>query len=138
MAFWWKFVLQLACNFMSQDSLYSIPGFGKASVRDLNNLGIYKVEELINRSPEDMYVELEKVRKAHVDRCVLCAHWAGGASTYRFVCAYTIHFFELPLNSLEATKRTHRTPKQLARANASGLCIGGCVVRGVQSSTKHG
>lgn len=56
---------------MSQDSLYSIPGFCKASVRDLNNLGIYEVEELINRSPEDMYVELEKVRKAHVDRCVL-------------------------------------------------------------------
>jgi hypothetical protein len=56
---------------MSQDSLYSIPGFGKASVRDLNNLGIYKIEELVNKDPESMYAELEKVRKAHVDRCVL-------------------------------------------------------------------
>ena len=71
MAFWWKFVPQLVCNFMSQDSLYSIPGFGKASVRDLNNLGIYKIEELINKDPESMYAELEKVRKAHLDRCVL-------------------------------------------------------------------
>src|SRR3989338_1922254 len=30
-------------------------------------------------------------------------------------------------NVTEATKRTHATPKQPARANASGLCVGGCV-----------
>ena len=44
---------------MSQNPLYSIPGFGKASVRDLNNLGIYKVEELIDKDPESMYIELD-------------------------------------------------------------------------------
>lgn len=56
---------------MSEDSLYSIPGFGKASVRDLNNLGIHKIEELISKDPERMYADLEEVRKSHVDRCVL-------------------------------------------------------------------
>jgi hypothetical protein len=47
--------------------------------------------------------------------------------------------FESPLNSLEATKRTHTTPKQPARANASGLCEGGCVwFADVRVTTKRG
>ena len=70
----------------------------------------------------------------------MCAHRAGGASTYRFVCALAQSiFFELPLNSLEATERTHTTPKQPARANASGLYGGGCVwFADVRATTKRG
>jgi len=56
------------------------------------------------------------------------------------LCLSTIHkFFEIPLNSLEAKKRTHTTPKQPARANASGLCVGGCVwFVEVRATTKRG
>ena len=64
----------------------------------------------------------------------------GGASTYRFVCALAQSiFFELPLNSLEVTERTHTTLKQPARADASGLCVGVCVwFTDVRVTTKRG
>jgi len=70
----------------------------------------------------------------------LCAHWAGGASTHRFVCALAQSiFFELPLNSSKATKRTHTTPKQPVRASASGLCVGDCVwFAEYRVTAKHG
>ena len=51
----------------------------------------------------------------------------GQAHTDLFVPQHNPYFLEPPLNSFEATKRTHATPKQPARANASGLCVGGCV-----------
>lgn len=56
---------------LNNDSLYSIPGFGKASVRDLNRLGIYELSGLKGKDPETMYIDLEKVCRNHVDRCVL-------------------------------------------------------------------
>ena len=56
---------------MPKDSLYTIPGFGKASVRDLNHLGIYKLADLKGKDPEIIYADLEKVCRSHVDRCVL-------------------------------------------------------------------
>lgn len=55
----------------SRDSLNTIPGFGKASVRDLNNLGMHKLADLKGKDPEIMYADLEKVHRSHVDRCVL-------------------------------------------------------------------
>ena len=70
----------------------------------------------------------------------LCAHWAGGASTYRFcLCLSTIRIFRATTGSNEATKRTHTTPKQPARANASGLCVGACVwLAEFRATTKRG
>ena len=56
---------------MPQDSLCAIPGFGKASVRDLNHLGIYELGDLKGKEPERMYTQLEEVCGSHVDRCVL-------------------------------------------------------------------
>ena len=65
--------------------------------------------------------------------------WEGGSSTYRFVCALAQSiFFELPLSAVEVIKRTRATPKQPARANASGLCVGGCVwFADVRATTKR-
>ena len=48
-------------------------------------------------------------------------------------------FFELPPHSFEATRRKHTTPKEPARANASGLCVGGCVwFADARATTKRG
>ena len=71
----------------------------------------------------------------------MCAHRVGGASTYRFACALaqSTLYFELSKFSTKATKRTHTTPKQPARANASGLCVGVCVwFAEVRVTTKRG
>lgn len=56
---------------MSKNSLHSIPGFGQASVRDLNSLGIYELTDLRDKNPEVLYAALEEVYRSHVDRCVL-------------------------------------------------------------------
>lgn len=56
---------------MPKNSLYTIPGFGKAAVRDLNQLGIYELSDLKNKDPETMYLDLEKLQDCHIDRCVL-------------------------------------------------------------------
>lgn len=56
---------------MDKEPLSAIPGFGKASIRDLHHLGIFELKDLRGRDPEEMYLALEKVRKSHVDRCVL-------------------------------------------------------------------
>lgn len=68
----------------------------------------------------------------------LCAHWAGGASTYRFVCALAQSiFFELPLHSLEVTKRTHTTPKQPARACARRIVLHHSAIGAYEAVLSH-
>ncbi len=42
----------------NKSGLLIIPGVGKATVRDLNRLGIFKVEDLKNKNPEKLYEEL--------------------------------------------------------------------------------
>ena len=56
---------------MTPDSLYSIPGFGEASIRDLHHLGVSELADLEGKDPEMMYKELEDICRSHVDRCVL-------------------------------------------------------------------
>ena len=48
-----------------------IPGVGKSISKDLIDLGFKKVEDLKTADPEKMYLDLEKLRKSHIDRCVL-------------------------------------------------------------------
>jgi hypothetical protein len=62
--------------------LESIPGVGPSIARDLQRLGVRRVDDLRGRDPARLYDELESVSGAHVDRCVLyvfrCAvHYAG-------------------------------------------------------------
>ena len=48
-----------------------IPGVGKSISKDLIDLGFTSVNDLKKADPEEMYLNLEKLRKSHIDRCVL-------------------------------------------------------------------
>jgi len=51
--------------------LLRIPGVGPSISRDLEDLGVRRVEDLSAADPEGLYEELCRVRGASVDRCVL-------------------------------------------------------------------
>lgn len=55
------------------ESLESIPGIGKKLARMLEMIGVRKVSDLKNASPEKLYKRLEETVGSHVDRCVLYA-----------------------------------------------------------------
>ncbi|MFA5260166.1 MAG: helix-hairpin-helix domain-containing protein [Candidatus Omnitrophota bacterium] len=48
-----------------------IPGVGPSIAQDIVDLGFSGLHELNNGNPEAMYNNLCKLRKHHVDRCVL-------------------------------------------------------------------
>ena len=56
---------------LSTNDLTDIPGVGKSISHDLLSLGISKVEDLIDRNPEDLYRQLCDRKGVKVDRCVL-------------------------------------------------------------------
>ena len=51
--------------------LESIPGVGKKISKMLNEIGIYKVNDLRGKGPEDLYRKLELLKGWPIDRCVL-------------------------------------------------------------------
>lgn len=51
--------------------LQVIPGIGSSSAKDLNDLGIFAVRDLVGKNPETLYKNLERQRGVHIDRCVL-------------------------------------------------------------------
>jgi nucleotidyltransferase/DNA polymerase involved in DNA repair len=51
--------------------LQKLPNVGPATAGDLVSLGIKKVEDLKGKDPEKLYLKLEKLARAHVDRCML-------------------------------------------------------------------
>ncbi|MBN2425698.1 MAG: helix-hairpin-helix domain-containing protein [Calditrichaceae bacterium] len=55
----------------TSEHLQTIPGIGKSMAEDLKALGIYKVSDLVQKNPQDMYDELCRQRKTKMDRCVL-------------------------------------------------------------------
>lgn len=57
--------------------LRTIPGIGKSLGQDLLDIGIRRIGDLKGRDPERLYRKLERLRGAHIDRCVL----------YTFRCA---------------------------------------------------
>lgn len=52
-------------------ALTSIPGVGPSIARDLNDLGIRAVPDLVGQDPEALYRDLCALRREHIDRCVL-------------------------------------------------------------------
>jgi len=48
-----------------------IPGVGKKIAEDLLSLGCYSIQDLQDRNPEELYLELCAQRGMHVDRCML-------------------------------------------------------------------
>jgi O-succinylbenzoate synthase len=51
--------------------LRAIPGVGKEIARDLRNLGIHSVSDLVGRDPEQLYAKLCELQGQRVDRCML-------------------------------------------------------------------
>lgn len=51
--------------------LQVIPGVGKSVSQDLFDLGILKVSDLKHKNPEKLYDQLNSLRGAQVDRCML-------------------------------------------------------------------
>lgn len=54
-----------------RDPLLSLPNVGPATVGDLHDLRIYKIEDMKGKDPEVLYAKLEKIAGQHVDRCML-------------------------------------------------------------------
>jgi hypothetical protein len=48
-----------------------IPGIGSALARELHSIGITEVQDLIDRDPQDLYLQLCDKKGMPVDRCVL-------------------------------------------------------------------
>ena len=55
----------------SDRDLQRIPGVGPSIARDLQDLGMRRVEDLRDADPQSLYDELCALRGAHIDRCVL-------------------------------------------------------------------
>ncbi len=53
------------------NELRKIPGVGEAVSADLNEIGIYKVEQLKNKDPKGLYEELCRKQGFSIDRCML-------------------------------------------------------------------
>lgn len=48
-----------------------LPGVGKEITQDLWNLNIKKISDLKNKDPKKLYLELCKIQKTKVGRCML-------------------------------------------------------------------
>lgn len=53
------------------DDLQTIPGIGPSMARDLRDLGIYQVADLVDQDPERMFKRLQLIHGTKIDRCVL-------------------------------------------------------------------
>ena len=52
-------------------NLKEIPGVGKSIEKDLNDIGINCINDLIGKSPEVLYNNLCEFRKTRIDKCIL-------------------------------------------------------------------
>jgi len=76
----------------NSDKLETIPGVGKSIAKDLRDIGIRRVQDLMNENPQNLYEELCKKRNARIDPCEL----------YVFRCA--IYYAENDLHDPELLK----------------------------------
>jgi hypothetical protein len=51
--------------------LERIPGVGKAVAQDMRSIGIYSIEQLKGKNPEELYRKLCDFKASPVDRCML-------------------------------------------------------------------
>jgi len=56
---------------MLPGDLREIPGVGKSIARDLNALGVERVEQLRGQHPETLYDRMMEQQGSHIDRCML-------------------------------------------------------------------
>jgi hypothetical protein len=66
--------------------LLTIPGVGPSIKKDLLDIRIDSIPDLVGKNPEILYNDLCKKRNAHIDRCVLyvfrCAVYFAENSEY--------------------------------------------------------
>lgn len=55
----------------TRSPLQIIPWVGKAIAKDLNDIGIYEVSDLIDQDPDDLYVRSNHFVGIKQDRCLL-------------------------------------------------------------------
>lgn len=55
----------------TSDHLETIPGVGQSIAKDLQDIGVYKVPDLINKNPEELFETLCRKRCMNIDRCEL-------------------------------------------------------------------
>lgn len=51
--------------------LMKIPGIGKSIAKDLHNIGIMSISDLIGKNPEELYDQSNKFTGCIQDRCLL-------------------------------------------------------------------
>lgn len=56
---------------MIKSELEKIPGVGRSIAKDLNDLGIFAINELKGKDAEKLYDKLMKLNGTHIDRCIL-------------------------------------------------------------------
>jgi hypothetical protein len=56
-----------------RDQLQTLPGIGPSLARDLRDLGVRRVSDLVRRDPERLYRRLNRLRGRRQDPCVLYA-----------------------------------------------------------------
>ena len=66
-----KSVCRRLVKSVRKSELLLIPGVGKETVKDLNLLGIFCIEDLRGKDPGKLYEELSACHSAKIDRCVL-------------------------------------------------------------------
>ena len=54
-----------------KNPLQEIPGIGKSIAQDLNEIGIFKVDDLKEKDPEDLYNASCALAGVKIDRCLL-------------------------------------------------------------------
>ena len=72
--------------------LTTIPGVGKSIARDLFNIGIRRVSDLVNKNPDDLYRLSNQFAGCVQDRCLL----------YVFRCA--VYFAQTPEDDRDRDK----------------------------------
>jgi len=83
-----------------------IPGVGKSIKNDLNILGVYKVNDLKKRNPQEMYDTLCKISGTKIDKCIL----------YVFICV--IYFSNNPKGDPELLKWWYWKDRTNAKQNS--------------------
>ena len=76
----------------TNNDLLSIPGIGKSLADDLKDIGIHKVDDLLNQDPQELYNDLCTRRQKRIDPCVL----------YTFRCA--VYYAENDIHDPELLK----------------------------------
>lgn len=93
--------MPIPANDNGPSDLQAIPGIGPSLARDLRDLGIHRVPDLVGRDAERLYRDLCVLRGDHIDRCVL----------YAFRCA--VYFASNPSHDPELLKWWNWKDRQL-------------------------